>query len=422
MNSILIISNDSRAEVLVKAYQLQLKGQVNCVADFDRGLKEVFDKRPAAVFIQSEISGISGDAVAKHIKGLLRDSSPRLILLREAPEKPLGSRNTFDESIDLFLAEDDLHDQFKSQLEKVPSLQWLETAASATPPVTASAEEFPLVLEPETATIATEPVKASPSPAPSQPEADSSVSGPATTAPAARPARPTVQPAATPAAPPRPQVRVQPARVAPEIIPVPNVAAAETPPLSALNGRGGGSSATRRYWPYLLGLLVPLTVAVCWYYLPKTSTTGNTAKVTATPAPTAKPPVTVKSSVPVTPAAGLGTVLPSSIPVNGRDAAYAGTHPGWERYLGTDYEFLVFREQGTIRAFQVIARTGAGIPEPFIRTFLREVSVSDAYRVTSRQEQGGYLVEDGKSGIKDEILLYRKKSSGVIRAFVVTVS
>src|SRR6266568_974863 len=128
MKNILVISSDPRADALIGRFQPLLKVQIGSVADFDHGLKEVFDKRPAVVFIQSEISGIAGDAVAKHIKGLLRDDSPKLVLLRDAPERPTASRNTFDESIDLFMPEEDLSRVFRAQLEKIPSLQWREKA------------------------------------------------------------------------------------------------------------------------------------------------------------------------------------------------------------------------------------------------------------------------------------------------------
>lgn len=93
MNTILFISDDFRSGDLLTFLRSHYKGRVKLAPDFDQGLKDVFDNRPSGVFIQSEISGISGETVARHIKTLLRTEAPRIILVHTAPLKPLGGKS-----------------------------------------------------------------------------------------------------------------------------------------------------------------------------------------------------------------------------------------------------------------------------------------------------------------------------------------
>ncbi|HEY5975723.1 MAG TPA: hypothetical protein VIU41_13370 [Geobacteraceae bacterium] len=160
MKSILVISNDQRSDDLIRQFQPLLKRHIGSVTDFDQGLKKVFDKRPAVVFIQSEIGGISGDAVARHIRELLRDDSPKLVLMRDAPDKEFASRDTFDDNIDLFASNEELFTQFKAKLEKVPALQWCEPVTEAGGPVEAALVQVEVGAAGETLV----PTRMSPSP------------------------------------------------------------------------------------------------------------------------------------------------------------------------------------------------------------------------------------------------------------------
>ncbi len=404
MKNILIISNDSRIPSLVDFFQPLIRGQVHSVTDFDLGLKEVFDKRPVAVFIQSEIAGISGDAVAKHIKGLLRDDSPRLVLLRDAPDKPLASRHAFDDSIDLFLSLEEVARLMRSQLEKVAGLELQDIPPA--PNVQESAA--------------------------SEPEGETGVDTsavPMESAPAAAPQRPAPKAAAPPAAgrgrrPDAPGEPQPPRSEALASAPVQEPASApgagsgahlqepivvETP--IVMEGGGKTRPTTSRTWLFLCVLLA-LLLGGAFVFAPRWS--GQKQKPSA-PVGQPKPaPPVPPSSVPA------ARPLPSIVPLNGRDAAYAAARPGWERYLSTTLEFLVFREQGGVKAIQVIGRDGGTVPDQTVNALLRESFQSERFTPKGSKDQDGYAVEEGAVPGKGEVLIYRKKETGSVRAVVIT--
>jgi len=111
--------------------------------------------------------------------------------------------------------------------------------------------------------------------------------------------------------------------------------------------------------------------------------------------------------------------LPSCIPLNAPNAGYASAHPGWQSYQTRAQEFRVFRRGGAVQAIQVFSLRGGGITGEFFGAFLGEVAGKEPLRVSSREEEGGYLVERGVLGAAAQLTVYRKKASGEIRAFVV---
>lgn len=115
--------------------------------------------------------------------------------------------------------------------------------------------------------------------------------------------------------------------------------------------------------------------------------------------------------------------LPAFIASGSADHEYGAAHPGWERYLSItgSMEYLVFRENGAIKALQLIALKEAVIDEAFLRTALRELFGSDTYRVTSSVERKGFLVESGTAAGGAELQLYRKSASTVPVALVITL-
>lgn len=408
MQNILIISNDSRIPSLVDFFQPLVRAQVHSVADFDLGLKEVFDKRPVAVFIQSEIAGISGDAVAKHVKGLLRDDSPRLVLLRDAPDKPLASRHAFDDSIDLFLPLEEVVRLTRGQLEKIAGLEFLEAAAPSAVP--------------EPAAEATEKVRPVPQPA----AGDLPATAPKEPLPPAAQPRPAAAKPATPPAATSTAVKQDSARQE-QRVSTPK-AAAPTPP-------AGGTGAvppppafeaplyepefkprpsTSRIWLYLC-ILLALVLGGAFFFAPRWFGVKKhpPAPVTQTPPAPSAPPA-------AGPAGRAGRAIPSVVPLNGRDAAYASGHPGWERYESPTLEFLVYKERGTLKAIQVIGRTGGSVPEQTVAALLRESFQTERYTVKSVTEKDGFQLEEGTVPGKGEILLYRKKGPGTVRAVVIT--
>ena len=111
--------------------------------------------------------------------------------------------------------------------------------------------------------------------------------------------------------------------------------------------------------------------------------------------------------------------LPSFIPHQDRDAGYGATHPGWELYRSPAAEFRVYREQGVIRAIQVIDRGEEGIAPALFESALRELAGYGRYLVESRERKGPYLIEKGRLRSGAGIIVYLREPQRKVKAFVI---
>lgn len=424
MITVVIIASDQRAVMLKEHFQPLVKAQITVDSDYEHGLKAVFDKRPALVFIQGEIGGVSGGAVAKQIKALLRDSAPCIVLMGDAATLKEKARSWYDDSLNFSADEDDLLAQFRAQLGKhLPDLwkdeagpskdlaglqvgsKWDTVEPVATPvagraPVTPRAtggaprpRDVPPLSPPANDVPRVVPPAEKPQPSPSvaiSPESRVAASIPAPTKPTPRPpggGRPIAKPAA-------PKV--------------------EFPPFESRFPEG--VSARRNPWLYISGLAAALVLAALITYftssgrfMPKTGSAVPPAKSQATPTPA------------VSPARARIARLPDIVPVSGKDPGYESKHPGWSRYVGNGMEFKVFSAGGEIKAIQLIASGKGAIPGDMPDTLLGKLFGSVSYSLSSSSEKQGYLVQGAKLPGEAEMLIYRKKSTSEIRGIVVTV-
>jgi len=120
------------------------------------------------------------------------------------------------------------------------------------------------------------------------------------------------------------------------------------------------------------------------------------------------------------PAAGRLTALPDFIPRAGLDKGYGAANPGWERYKGHTTEFKIFREGGSIKALQVIDRGGKGVPESFMKAVLRQVCKHPAFVLGASEKKEGYEIQRGQVADNLKVVYYRDEHGGTIRAFVLT--
>ena len=137
------------------------------------------------------------------------------------------------------------------------------------------------------------------------------------------------------------------------------------------------------------------------------------------PAPTREVPVQASNPPPV-PTASAVQALPRFIPRVRPDSAYAAAHPGWERFESNALDYLVYRENGQIKAIQVIATEKGEIPGHYLNSAIGEVSGSDHYTGAASQVRKGYQVESGVLANRGELAVYRKIPGGDIRGFVIT--
>lgn len=406
MITVVIIASDQRADLLKDLFQPLLKAQICVDSDYELGLKSVFDKRPALVFIQGEISGVSGGAIAKQIKGLLRDAAPRIVLMGDAASLKEKARSWYDDSLDFSLPEGELIPLFREQLSKhLPDI-WRDVPALTCDSAGGRSD-------------AVEPGLPASSGASFSPAGDlvgntdmASMLKPEAIPPAA--AHTAVKlPSASESAPKKNRPAVQTGKVAFPGTPALSRQVPQFEPTFPERAPAKSHSGL-----YLGGLAAALVLAALIYYL-----SHHTR-----PVPQARPQVSSapKAQAPRPPATQPETRariarLPESVPVAGRDPGYEPGHPGWSRYTGDGMEFKVFSDKGEIKAIQVLAGGARSIPEDMPKSLLGQIFGYASYSSVSSVEKQSYLVQQASLPGAAEMLVYRKKGAQGIRGIVISV-
>lgn len=140
MVNILFISNNDKLISLVKIFQERVKVKLDVAHDFDLGLKEVFEKRPAFVFIQDHIAGVAGESVARHIQMLLGSSAPQFVLLHDGAQKLKPVKSLYEHMLDLSSPESKILSDFQGLLQLLLGAHWqkiyIPQTAAPSPPIT----------------------------------------------------------------------------------------------------------------------------------------------------------------------------------------------------------------------------------------------------------------------------------------------
>ena len=127
MLNLLFISDSPKVEYIKSVLQPVLKVIIDVVTDFDHGLKDVFEKRPATVCIQDHIGGVTGESVARHIQMLLGNSAPTFILLYAGNDKPRAIKGLYEHLIDLKQSDRAVAEELKNTLKLLLGDQWERT-------------------------------------------------------------------------------------------------------------------------------------------------------------------------------------------------------------------------------------------------------------------------------------------------------
>jgi hypothetical protein len=112
--------------------------------------------------------------------------------------------------------------------------------------------------------------------------------------------------------------------------------------------------------------------------------------------------------------------LPDFVPRAGQDKSYSAVNPGWERYKGHSTEFRIYRDGEFIKAIQVLDHSGKGVPDSFMKGVLKQVSNSPVFTLGTSEKKDGYEIQRGKLGDSIKAVYYRDEQGGTIRAFVLT--
>jgi hypothetical protein len=111
-------------DVIKSNLQPLLKVKIDIVTDFDYGLKDVFEKRPATVFIQEQIAGVTGESVARHIQMLLGSGAPSFVFMYEEPSKAKPIKGLFEHLVDLSQNDAKLIADIQATLKSLLGPQW----------------------------------------------------------------------------------------------------------------------------------------------------------------------------------------------------------------------------------------------------------------------------------------------------------
>lgn len=432
-----------------RALPLRVAGSLEAGAD-----QMVADK-PAMVFVQTHLSGLSADILLMHLKKQLGRRRTRFVLLCPGEQIGEGLARLYHGCIDISLEGQALTDAImasvatlnsrKSRGEKIQEPPVAESAASPPevppppPGVTGAALEEPAtsLVEPPPAAPAT-PAEDGASPPGASLEEQGMVYSP--------PPRLSVYSEFTSAFDSAMGGMGQPEPVQPQ----------EEPPVV----RGGvgvdkfqleHSRSRSTSIRYALGLAVLVAGAVAVTLYQHGGMEGTSREQAPAPVVGAKPSPPVpagREATPAQPAGGeaqLGdravlsaiaenraaaekgtppatrpTALPTFIPRTGLDRAYGESNPGWERYRGLVTEFKVYREGGGIKAIQVIDRGGRGIPETFMKGALAQLVREPSFVATTSEKKEGYEIRRGQVAANLSAVYYRDARGGALRAFVVT--
>ena len=112
--------------------------------------------------------------------------------------------------------------------------------------------------------------------------------------------------------------------------------------------------------------------------------------------------------------------LPLFIPQVAPDPGYPAGHPGWQRYQADGLEYLVYRENGSVRAVQVLSEGQGAIAISFFKMCLRLSSGQEDYQIGKTEQRGGFQVEAGTLPHGQELQVYRESAGGAVRGFVIT--
>ena len=119
--------------------------------------------------------------------------------------------------------------------------------------------------------------------------------------------------------------------------------------------------------------------------------------------------------VPASPAPGK---MPKFIPRVAPDPQYAVGHPGWERYLAGGLEYLVYREEGQVKAIQILCGEGGEITVPFLKECIRDCTGQEQFTIDKTELREGFQVASGALQKDGRFIIYREIEGGRIRGIV----
>lgn len=373
MLNILLISDQPRLHAILAPAGTFPEGSFRIATSLAQGLQQIGEKSPDLLFLQNRLSGLAGLLLVRHVRSSSAPQPAKIILLAD------GSEESEDSTADIVLHTNVSDAELSDAVTEIIGEILPEGSLHA---VDANSVALPALPSPETVdTISLTP-----------------------------PAAPELSARNTP-------------------LQIPHATAADT--VANLPGKELQQQTTilssspppiqweKRRLVIALSAVgaVAFTGIVLYLAISRPFISPETQK------PATKVPTQIIAPKPPEPANKVATKqpapLPGFIPVDTPDSAYATTNPGWERYLSQTREFKVFRENGDIKALQVIDTTGSGIPSGFFTSVLKEMAKVSDYRLESREKKDSFIIKKGRLSPAIRVIIYKDKTDKVLNAFVI---
>lgn len=404
MLDILFITNDPRAENLIEYFKPLLKSKILHTGDFDQGLHVLFENRPSLLFFQKTIGNVSDETVARHIKSLLGSASPHIILMDGEKVRTGASKTFFDDCLKLTDSDQQLREDFCNLLRKYYPSDWnklvkeMEKAETAPHRPTQVAH---IEMQPEESAAPVSPDIF--------PEKKVIADNPAGWIEQRKDHTQT-----------DPAIEVlkdfPPGRenLQPDLLQMPNVRKEDTTPrFHPLEDK----IKKRTFSPFLIGILIIFaSILLAEWFLPWKYQKTNTL-----PGSQTQPITDTLQGIHPSPTSGKNNRrgIPSFIQKDWHVSGYSESHPGWERYLSPELDFRIYRKNELIKAFQTIARGQRYISIEYLSSVLREYGCPFPKQFTSVRTKDGLTRESSLVPGIAEIVIYRSRENGGIKAFVI---
>ena len=131
MSEILFIAVDPCILALVEDLQQLVEPTICVESDYTSGIKRIFDKRPAIVFLQHKIGSIACDKLANQVKMLLEGEAVPLVLLSDESVVSYSVVSTYEACFDFCLPREELSQKVQQLLHTLPHIDWKQTESAA---------------------------------------------------------------------------------------------------------------------------------------------------------------------------------------------------------------------------------------------------------------------------------------------------
>lgn len=394
MLTVFVISSDNRIARLIEYFQPFFKTKIRCATDFDNGLKEVFENRPSAVFIQSTIGTVSGETVSRHIKSLLGSASPRIIFMGDFDSSSKRGTSWCDDWISVSDSDQQMQQDFAELISRVFPEDWREISQEMEKAGTGSVAAIQEHTSPK------EEISALDISGQEMPGVDGAeVNG------------------ESPEGFHSFEITTDPGTVPPGLHGESAKEGTIPPYQNPINDPLLESLASKPKWhgaAKILAGLVLLAVAGSGIFFwlthendpvgqhPATSNTESAGH-------TASQPGKMRKGI---------TGLPDFINSEWRDAHYSSQHPGWERYVSPEVDFRIYRKNDTIKALQGITRGRSGFTDAYLTQILNQAGIDGPLPSGKEASENGYLVKTFVLPGVAELVTYQEQGSAQIKAFV----